>query len=218
MPSTILVTGATGNVGGKVVKQLTAVGAKVRAAVQPTSKVDSIKATGAELVELDFNKPETLRAAFKGVDKVFLLTPFVPNMVELGTQAIEQAKRAGVKHIVRMSAMGADATPGIQLGRWHREVETRLEASAIPLTILRPNSFMQNYANMLGHSIKTQSAFYLPMGDGKVSIVDTRDIAAVAVEALTKTDMRGGLMKLPDPKRSPIIKWLRFYRRSQIGR
>lgn len=144
MPTTILVTGATGNIGSHVVKQLTAVGATVRAAVQTTSKVEAIKGPRVQLVELDFNKPETLRAAFQGVERVFLLTPVVANMAELGIKSVEEAKRAGVKYIVRSSALGADAEPGIRLGRWHREVEKTIESSGIPFTILRPNSFMQN--------------------------------------------------------------------------
>ena len=167
MPSKILVTGATGNVGSKVVERLSATGASVRASVQSSSKADKLKNAGVEPVEFDFTNPETLRAAFDGVEKVFLLTPFVPNMVELGLRAIEAAKKAGVKYIVRMSAMGADAEPAIQLGKWHREVEKAVESSGIPYTILRPNSFMQNYSTALSGDIKAQSAFYLPVGDAK---------------------------------------------------
>lgn len=121
-------------------------------------------------------------------------------MAELGIKSVEEAKRAGVKYIVRSSALGADAEPGIRLGRWHREVEKTIESSGIPFTILRPNSFMQNYANMLGHTIRTQSAFYLPMGDGKVSVVDTCDVAAVAATLLTKGGHEGKSYELTGPE------------------
>jgi len=186
MSGTVLVTGATGNVGSQVVKQLVARGVRVRAAVRQAGKADTIKGSGVDLVELDFDQPESLRSVFQGVEKVFLLTPFVANMVELGNRAVEAARKAGVQLLVRMSALGADAEPGIQLGRWHREVENAIESSRIPFTILRPNSFMQNYSTMLSGTIRSQNSFYLPMGEGTISLIDTRDIAAVAVEALTQ--------------------------------
>jgi uncharacterized protein YbjT (DUF2867 family) len=199
MTSTILVTGATGNIGSEVVKQLSVTGANVRAAVRRSTDVDEIKGAKVELVEFDFDKPEIIGAAFKGVEKLFLLTPFVPNMVEMGANLVERAKKVGIKHIVRLSGMGADIEPGITLGRWHREVEKMVEASGIPYTILRPNGFMQNYANFMGHTIKTQSAFYLPLGDSKTSYVDTRDIASVAVEVLTKSGHEGKAYNITGP-------------------
>lgn len=79
--------------------------------------------------------------------------------------------------------MGADADLET-FGRSHRQAEKIIEASGIPYTFLRPNGFMQNFLNYYGQSIKTQSAFYLPAGDGKLGLVDVRDIAAVAVEVL----------------------------------
>lgn len=82
--------------------------------------------------------------------------------------------------------MGADADLET-FGRSHRQAEKIIEESGIPYTFLRPNGFMQNFLNYYGQSIKTQSAFYLPAGDGKLGLVDVRDIAAVAVEvSLTK--------------------------------
>jgi len=199
MSSKILVTGATGNVGSKVVERLSASGASVRAAVQSASKAANLKSAGVEPVEFDFTKPETMRAALNGVEKVFLLTPFVPNMVELGLAAIDAAKKAGVKYIVRMSAMGAEIEPVIQMGKWHGELEAAVKTSGIPYTILRPNSFMQNFSTMLSGDIKAQSAFYLPLGDAKISMIDTRDIAAVAAELLTNPGREGQTFELTGP-------------------
>jgi uncharacterized protein YbjT (DUF2867 family) len=84
MTNTILVLGATGNVGSQVVKQLADAGANVRAAVRSLSKAEALKGDGVSLTEFDTDKPETVEAAFQGVDKVFLLTPLVPNMVAVG--------------------------------------------------------------------------------------------------------------------------------------
>ena len=191
MTDTILVMGATGNVGSQVVKQLADTGANVRAAVRSPRKAESLKSERVSLTEFDTDKPETIEAAFQGVDKVFLLTPLVPNMVELSANLVAAAKKAGVKHIIKSSGMGAEVEPGITLTRWHREAEKAIEASGIAFTFVRPNGFMQNYANFNGATIKTQNAFYLPVGDGKVSYIDTRDIAAVAVAALTQDGHEG---------------------------
>ncbi|MCL1474477.1 SDR family oxidoreductase [Argonema antarcticum] len=189
MTNTILVTGATGNVGGQVVKQLAAAGANVRAAVRSTSRAEGL--TGVELVEFDFNKPETVQAAFEGADKVFLATPLVPNMVEIEATSVEVAKKAGVKHIVKLSVMGADSQPEMILAQMHREGEKKIEDSGISYTFFRPNSFHQNYITYTGNTIKSQNAFYLPLGDEKISFVDTRDIGAVAVAVLTQSGHEG---------------------------
>jgi uncharacterized protein YbjT (DUF2867 family) len=186
MTDTILVTGSTGNVGSQVVKQLSAVTTKsrVRAAVTSKDRAGELKDTNAELVEMNFNNPETVRAALQDVQKVFLLTPLVSNMEEISAELIEQAKKAKVRHIVKQSAFGADREPGITMNKMHRHVEKVIESSGINYTFLRPMSFMQNYLGF-SNSIKTQGAFYVPLGDSKTSFVDTRDIAAVGVTALT---------------------------------
>ena len=191
MTNTILVLGATGNVGSQVVQQLANVGVNTRAAVRSISKASAFKDAGVESVKMDLNKPETVQAALEGVEKVFLLTPPFPNMAEITANLVEAAKKAQVKYIVKQSGMSADTESTVALLRWHREGEKMIEASGIPFTFLRPNAFMQNYANTSGRTIKTQSTFYMPLADGKVSLVDVRDIAAVAVAALTQKGHEG---------------------------
>jgi uncharacterized protein YbjT (DUF2867 family) len=187
MDDTILVTGSTGNVGSQVVKQLSSFKGKVRAAVQSKNRAQEIKNTGAELVEMNFNNTETVNAAFKGVQKLFLLTPFVPNMVEISENLVEQARKANVDHIVKQSAFGSNMNQATTRNRLHREVEKIIELSGINYTFLRPMPFMQNYLGF-ADSIRTQDTFSIPVGDSKTSFVDTRDIAAVAVQALTKSN------------------------------
>lgn len=109
-------------------------------------------------------------------------------MVDLTSNLVREAKKAGVKHIAKLSVMGADAEPGITPSHLHRQAEKLIEESQIPFTFLRPNFFMQNFVNFFAQTIKNQSAFYLPAGDGKVSFVDVRDIAAVAVHSLVDND------------------------------
>jgi uncharacterized protein YbjT (DUF2867 family) len=200
LTETILVTGATGTVGSEVVKHLVSskaggggegkgeknviVKAAVRSAANDNSNNTFQNLKEVQTVQLDYNKPDTLGAAFRGIDKLFLLTPFQSNMVDLTSNLVMEAKDARVKYIVKQSVMGADAEPGITPGRLHRQAEKIIEESGIPFTFLRPNFFMQNFVNFYSHFIKTQGAFYAPAGDAKVSFVDVRDIASVAVHAL----------------------------------
>jgi uncharacterized protein YbjT (DUF2867 family) len=197
MAETILVTGATGTLGSEVVKQLllSAKGKRedddddviVKAAARSANDdtFDNFRG-GVQVVQLDYNKPDTLASASRGVDKLFLLTPFQSNMVDLTSNLVNEAKNAGVKYVVKQSVMGADAEPGITPGRLHRQAEKIVQESGIPFTFLRPNFFMQNFVSFYSHFIKTQGAFYVPAEDAKVSFVDVRNIAAVAVQALSK--------------------------------
>lgn len=185
MVATILVTGATGTVGGEVVKQLSSTGQKVRASVRSTTRATYDKLKDVELVEMDYNKPETLVTAFKGADKLFLLTPVSPKTTELTANLVKEAKKNGIKHIVKQSVRGADSELDVAILRLHRQAEKMIEESGIPFTFLRPNDFMQNFINFYSPTIKSNNALYLPAEDAKVSFVDVRDIAAIAVKTLT---------------------------------
>jgi uncharacterized protein YbjT (DUF2867 family) len=192
MVETILVTGASGTVGSEVINQLSSAttDANIMAAAHSIESIKKvIKSESVEPIQIDYNKPDTLKDALKVVDRVFLLTPFQSDMVELSSKFLKEIENAGnIKHIVKLSVMGADSEPGIIGSRLHRQVEKMIEDSEIGFTFLRPNFFMQNFVNFFSQSIKEQGAFYLPAGDGKVSFVDVRDIAAVAVQALIKNN------------------------------
>jgi uncharacterized protein YbjT (DUF2867 family) len=137
-------------------------------------------------IRIAINRPTTVKNAFTGVDRAFLMTPLLPNLVELDRICLEAAKASGVKHLVKLSIMGADTEADLLLGQAHRESERSIEASGIKYTFLRPNSFFQNYLIYTGESIRNESAIYLPLGSGKISLIDIRDVAKVAVIALTK--------------------------------
>jgi uncharacterized protein YbjT (DUF2867 family) len=197
MVDTILVTGATGTVGREVIKQLISGSPtsnfNIKAAVHSQESGKRVSAERrVKPVQIDYNKPDTLATAFKDIDRLFLLTPFQSNMAELSSNLVNVAKKTGVvKHIVKLSVMGADADPGITGGRLHRQAENIIEESGISYTFLRPNFFMQNFINFFSQTIKEQDAFYVPAGDGKVSFVDVRDIAGVAVQALLNESKHG---------------------------
>src|ERR687892_2352801 len=184
---TILITGATGTLGSEVVKQLSSAtpAVNIKAAVHSAQNVKKVKASDrVETVLIDYNKPETLKEALNQVDKLFLLTPDVPNAHELASNMVIEAKKAGIRHIVKQSVMGADLEANVGTLRLHHQAEKIIEQSEIPFTFLRPNEFMQNFINFHSPSIKNNNAFYVPLEDAKVSLVDVRDIAAVAVKSL----------------------------------
>jgi uncharacterized protein YbjT (DUF2867 family) len=141
-----------------------------------------------------------LEAAFTGVTKAFLITPFTEDQVSMAKTMIDYAVKTGVQHVVRLSASGADAEPGIQLGRWHREAEEYLIHSGIPYTILRPSGFMQNFVNYAADGIRNDNKIYMPVGSGKVSYIDARDIAAVAKVVLTQPGHENKIYELTGPE------------------
>ena len=180
----ILVTGATGKVGQEVVRQLATAGAPARALVRDATRASAIRIPGVEIAVGDLARPETLPAVFAGVDRIFLLTPAAPDQVELQSNALEAGRRSGARRIVKVSvAGGPDA--GTQIGRWHWATEKQIEASGLGFTFLRPTLYMQQ---MLSYapSIAATGSFSAPMGAGEIAVVDTRDVAAVAVAALTE--------------------------------
>jgi uncharacterized protein YbjT (DUF2867 family) len=196
----ILVIGATGNVGSKVVQQLATMGQQVRACVRTAEKATTIQGPGVEIVKGDLEHPETLDAALKGIDKVFLLSPDDPHQVALQGTLIEAAQRGSVRHIVKLSAFSAAQDSPVAFSRWHWQTEQQLKASGLAYTMLRPNIYMQNMVTLFAQSIAAEGVFYLPMQDGKVSMVDTRDIAAVAAAVLTKEGHEGKTYAITGPE------------------
>jgi uncharacterized protein YbjT (DUF2867 family) len=201
MDGTTLVTGATGTVGSEIVKQLSSVGQKVRAAVHSATRAPSNgKLKDVERVILDYNKPETLVKAFKDIDKLYLLTPASPKAAELAANLIKEAKKAGIRQILKQSIMWADSGLDVAALRLHLQAEKMIEESGIPFIFLRPNDFMQNFVNFYSPTIKSNNGLYLPAGDAKVSFVDVRDIAATAVKTLTDDGKLGKAYTITGPE------------------
>ncbi len=195
----ICVTGAGGTVGSEVVNQLVATKAPFQAAYFSNKKAEAARARGIDAIILDYNLPESLRAGFQGCDQVFLLGPNVLNQSELERNAVEAAKAVSVRHIVKQSVMGADEE-SYSLAKVHRPVEKAIESSGLGWTFLRPNSFMQNVVTFMGQTIKSEGVFYSASGEARISHVDVRDIAAVAVKSLTESGHEGKAYTLTGPE------------------
>lgn len=181
----ICVTGAGGQVGSEVAKQLIANKVPVRLAFNSAHKAESAKSNGFEAVIIDYGKPETLEEAFKGCEKVFLLGPNAVDQAEFEVNAVSAAQKVGVKHVVKLSVLNTE-DDSYEFGRVHRIAEKELEESEMNWTFLRASQFMQNLTTYMAHPIKGQDAFYTACGDGKLSHLDVRDIGRVAYHALTE--------------------------------
>lgn len=195
----ILVTGSTGNNGGALVGQLVSLGAPVRAIVRTPEKADSVERQGVEVVVADFATPETLDAALDGIQRAFLVAPADPRMVEWEKEFVDAAGRAGVRHVVKLSALGADEEAPVRFGRLHGQSERHPKESGLDYTILRPIGFMQNTLAYAG-SISSEGRFYAPLAEARVAWIDIRDIAAVAASALTEKGHEGMTYELTGPE------------------
>jgi uncharacterized protein YbjT (DUF2867 family) len=209
MSKPVLVTGATGTIGLDVARRLSEKGASVRAAVRDQAKARKQLGTDVALAPFDFENEKTFSGALEGVEKVFLLPPLLPNQLEVTNAFVDAAKRAGVHHIVKLSAIGIDDDDETRPTaiKWHAANEQHIRESGLEFTFLRPNSFMQNF---LTYFPPRNGAIYLPWGNGTASFVDTRNIARVAVEALTSDGHNGKIYILTGPAALGIAEVVRI--------
>ena len=194
----ICVTGAGGTLSREVIRQLEQQ-VPFRAAYFSGRAAAAARARGIQAVVIDYNQPATLRTAFQGCDTLFLLGPNALNQTELELNAVDAAMAAGVRHIVKQSVMGA-AEEAYSLANIHRPVEKAIEESGLAWTFLRPNSFMQNTVTFMAQTIRAEGAFYSASGRARISHVDVRDIAAVAVTALRAPGHEGRIYTLSGPE------------------
>jgi uncharacterized protein YbjT (DUF2867 family) len=193
----ILVVGATGTNGREVAVRLAGAGRKVRALVRNPEKAADLSKAGVDLVRGDLDDPASLATALRGVERAFVVTAVDPRCVGWFRNFFEAAKRAGTRHVVKFSGMGADDA-GAEILRQHGESDTMLATSGVPYTILRPNSYYQNMLWSVG-SIRERAEFYLPLRNARQSLVDVHDIASVAVAVLTETGHEGKTYEITGP-------------------
>jgi uncharacterized protein YbjT (DUF2867 family) len=184
-----LVIGGTGMVGSMVVAGLLKQGVIVRVMSHSPEKLKKLPA-GVEGVRADLDDPDTLPAAFDGIDSVFLLNAEGLNETDEGLLAVSAAKAAKVKKIVYLSIFMPEGSERIPHFRSKLPVEKAIKESGIAYTILRPNNFFQNDLR-IKDAIMQYSVYPQPIGGKGVNGVDVRDIADCAVNALTKSGYEG---------------------------
>jgi (4-alkanoyl-5-oxo-2,5-dihydrofuran-3-yl)methyl phosphate reductase len=175
-----LVTGATGPISTSAIKALIRDGKRVRVLARDPKKASF---AGAEIMQGDLSKPETLDAAFAGIEAAFLVTSAGPDMTTLHEHAIAAAKKAKVKKMVKVSAWGATPQSPASLGKWHAKTDQALRDSGLQWVVLQPHGFMQN---TLGYAanIKGAGKIFAPLGKGHVCYIDSRDLGEVGAKVL----------------------------------
>ena len=187
----ILVTGAAGLNGTALVRTLSAQGIPVRALVRNVARVTPLAALPhVEIVVADMAKPETLPAALAGIDRAMLNSSADPAMLEVQSNFIAAAAKAGVKHVVKLSGIMPELDSPFRFARMHGEIEKRLEASGMGFTHLRAGEFMPTYFRQVP-SIVAKGALFLPMEDQRIASIDVGDLAdpLTGPEALTMTEV-----------------------------
>lgn len=197
MNRTVLLTGATGSVSSALLDALDGADLELRALVRDPAKAGALADRGVEVVTGDLGDPSTLPPAFTGVTDLWLLTAMDPRSPEHSMNAVWAARQAGVERVVRMSAIGAAHDAPNRNGRLHAMADQQLQASGLLWTILRPHAFMQNLLWQAG-SIAADGTFSLNTGQGRLGLVDVRDVAEVAAEILrTPPDRHSGRIYTP---------------------
>jgi uncharacterized protein YbjT (DUF2867 family) len=196
-PDSVLVIGSTGTVGSELVRRLLQQGQPVRGATRKPAEA-ARRFPAAEFVRFDLERPETHAVALTGVQRVFLMArPGDEHSDRLAIPLIDAMKRHGVRHVVDLSAFGAETRDDFSL----RKVEKHLEASGMAFTHLRPNWFMQVFASgSLLAGIRSHAALAIPAAGARISYIDVRDIAAVAAVVLTTDDHAGKAYTLTGPE------------------
>lgn len=197
--SAVLVTGATGQVGGALVEELLRRGVKPRAAARSEERAAGLATRGVEAVVADLERPATLPGALEGVGRAFLVSRDDPRQPGMEEAFLGAAARAGVGRIVKLSASGASPDSPVSIMRRHAEAERMLERSGEGYTILRPQLFMQNFLRF-GSSVAGEGRFSAPMGDRRFALVDVRDVARVAATALTDDEHAGETYVVSGPE------------------
>lgn len=195
----ILLTGATGKAGSETAKALAARGVKARALVRNAEKAAPLKAAGIECVIGDLTDAVSVASALAGIERLLVLLPNSQRQLELEKQLVDQAKKAGVRHVVKMSSMEATAGATGAIPKMHWASEEHIRGSGLAWTMIKPNFFMQNLLAS-ARSIKENNSFSLPMGNGQTAMSDVRDIGAVTAEALAGKGHEGKSYEITGPE------------------
>lgn len=199
MAKKVFVTGATGNIGSLLVPQLLETSdISVRALVRDLEKAQQLSDGGAQLIKGTFDDTEALSTAMQGIDTMVLVAPPGPDCVAQNRSLIDAAKHAGVRKIVRISAIKAAEDGRTENTRLHGQCDRLLQESGLAYVILRPNYFMQN-TFMLLDSIRSGNGFSAGMGDGRFAMIDVRDVVDSACVAVISDQFDNQVLEISGP-------------------
>ena len=195
----ILVIGGRSKIGAALIGQLLGQGQQVRALARAGEPAASLPA-GVEIVAGDLADEGLLVTAMEGIEKVFLLSSPHPDAVSWHRNAIDAARRTQVQLLVRSSILGADLESPAEFISAHTDCDRYLEDCGLPHVIVRPNLFLQNVPESTVPAIDIAGTFYVNAGQARISMVDTRDVAAVAAVVLTEPGHTGARYNVTGPE------------------
>lgn len=193
MSDKILIIGATGSVGFEVATRLNKLNEPVKIAVRNPDRAKSIKLKKVEFVQFDYHDPSTFAKAFENVKKVLLVSP--PSYLKIQDSvisAIDAAVKSGVKLLVNISAISIESA----LDKPMKDIEDHIKKCKVDNVFLRPNCYMQNFKDLFRNLIIEENQISVPAEDAKICFVDVRDVADVAVKALTDKKLKNNTYKL----------------------
>ena len=206
----ILVVGATGSLGSRVVKKLLKSGETVRAMTRDRSKADELKSRGAQIVLGDLTDPESLEFAVRGAKAVVAAAHGMLGRGEYSSKAVDDighralidaARKAGTEHFVYTSVLGAAPDHPVDFWRTKAKIERYLEDSRLTHTIVRPSAFMEIYAwELIGKPIAAgKRVMMLGPGTNKRNYIAADDVANAVVLALRIPELRGRVLDVGGP-------------------
>jgi len=193
---TLLITGATGDVGSRVVQHLLKRGLRPRVLARDQAKARALFGNSVDVFVGDLTEPPSLRKALHGVDALYLVN-VGPEIPERDEAAASVSKQMGVKKIVKLSSL--DVEHGLAIGAWHEKGEVAIRVSAVPFTFVRPTGFMSNLLAW-SHAIKTEQIVRSSTADGRRPFIHSEDIAAVSVEVLVTDTYLGQAIPITGPE------------------
>jgi uncharacterized protein YbjT (DUF2867 family) len=193
---TCLITGATGDVGSRVVELLLRRGDRPRVFVRDAHKARLRFGDRVDVFVGDLADPTALRVALEGVDELFLVNSG-PEIAVRDEVAAKAAKAGGVKNLVKLSSM--DVEQGLAIGAWHERGEAAIRASGVPFTFVQPTGFMSNLLAW-APSIRAEGVVRASTGDGRRAFIHSDDIAAVATKVLTTGEYVGESLPITGPE------------------
>jgi len=195
----IVVTGGGGYVGPEVAHRLVEAGERVRLLVASAAEAELAGKPGREVIVGDRRQPLTFAYALEGAEAAVLITRNADDLPEQEAEFTRVAKAARVRRIVKLSAFGVDLNAEKGAQRSHAEAEERVRQSGVAWTFLRPEFFMQNLL-WFTDEIRRKGTFSLPLGDGRIGMIDFRDVAAVAAKCAIEAGHEGRIYELSGPK------------------
>jgi len=192
---TLLITGATGDIGSRVVVNLLERGDHPRVFVRDAAKARARFGSRVEISIGDLTDSSTIRAALGGVDTLFLVNSG-PELAARDRMAAQVATSVGVRRIVKLSSF--DSTVGVGTGVWHTEGEKAIRETGIEFTFVQPAGFMSN-ALLWAPSIKSDDVVRSPTDQGKIAFIHPEDISAVAANALLNSQFSGRSLPITGP-------------------